>query len=111
MRGETGSVNKRLTLLVSAILVTGFFIGVTYGCFFKNTFDIICPSCGITHAWQAVFCGNLKSAIRLHPMFWFPPLALFYCCLKKPIISKQVDLWILGSLLGIYFIVYISRLL
>jgi len=108
---EYPSVNKKLTLFILLLLAVGFFAGISYGCVFRNTFGIICPSCGISRAWLAVFRGQLKSAIRLHPMFWFPPAVLFYCCRTKPLISKKADWWIIALLGATYFTLYLIKLI
>ena len=97
-------MNKKLTLSVIALLIIGFIIGIRYGCMFRNALDIECPSCGLSRAWLALLHGNISEAFSFHPMFFFPPMLLFYCCKNRPIISRHLDITIL-SLLGIAYIV------
>ena len=48
---------------------------VNIGCFFKNTFGIRCPGCGLTRAFLAIFNFNLIEAFKLNiisiPLFIF----------------------------------------
>lgn len=103
-------MNKKLTVSVVALLTIGFIIGIGYGCVFRNIWGISCPSCGLSKAWLALLHGNIAEAFSIHPMFFFAPMLMLYCCKNRPIISRHVDIAIL-SLLGIaYIVLYFIKL-
>ena len=104
-------MNRKLTVFICCLLIIGFAAGIGYGCLFKNLFGFECPSCGLSRAWLAVLNGNFAAAFSYHPMFWFPPAALLWCCTKKAIVSKRFDLSVLAVLGVIYFLIYLVKIL
>lgn len=104
-------MNKRLFGCVAVLLVLGFFVGLNYGCIWKNNFGFECPSCGLSRAWLFAIKGDFPSAFSMHPMFFYPPLLLIYLTLKRPVCSRKVDIFILSVLGLMYIALYLFKLL
>ncbi|HAZ20201.1 MAG TPA: hypothetical protein DER23_02945 [Clostridiales bacterium] len=60
-------------IILGLLLLAGFYVG----CLFLYLFEIPCPCCGITRAWLFAFCGELKTAVRYHPLFFLIPVAVW----------------------------------
>lgn len=103
-------LDKKLFCAASVLLLAGYIAGNRYGCVIKNVFGISCPSCGLTRAYNALLCGDVLLAYRLHPMFYLPPLLIFYCCTKGFVISKRADLVLIAVLVVAYFAVYFMKI-
>ena len=103
-------MNKKLTAAVCCLLAAGFAAGLKYGCLFRNVFGVKCPSCGLSHAWLAFLTGKFKDAFAIHPMFWFPPLAMLCCCRKGYFVSKVFDFSVIAVLGAVYIALYFSKI-
>ena len=104
-------MNKKLFIFVFLLLIVGFFVGLWYGCVWRELFGFECPSCGISHAWLFALKGDFAAAFSMHPLFFFPPLLLIYCALNKPILSKKADALTLMVLGFGYLTLYITKFL
>lgn len=60
-----------LPIIFAAIILVGMFKCPMYA-----YLGIPCPSCGMTRAWRLALGGHLADALRMHPLFWMPPLLL-----------------------------------
>lgn len=110
MNKKKSFVNKRLLSVVSVLFAAGFFVGISYGCVWRRHFGFECPSCGLSRAYLAVFHGDFAAALEYHPMFWYPPLAALYCCLRRSVFTKRVDAVLLGAATVGYIVLYAVKL-
>jgi len=59
-----GGVNRPLRLALLALLLGAFALAV------QTDFGIPCPGCGLTRATLALLHGDVRGALRLHPLVW-----------------------------------------
>lgn len=88
---------------LSAIIL----ILMMYGCPLYELFGIVCPSCGVTRAWLAFFCGDFILAVRYHALFPVIPILgglYVYRCIFPNVCPKWilVSLYVLAILLFVY---------
>ncbi len=100
------------------ILAVGLFylffmlIGYPIGCIIERVFDVDCPTCGITRAWEAFLRGDFRLAFYYHPTFMLPPIAIILYAFNRVILRKKkvvIDV-VVYFLVAIIFIVYILRI-
>lgn len=70
-------VNKMILCLglAAAALVT---YCLDQGCWFRNTFGIICPGCGFSRGLACLFRLDFAKAFYYHPMVYALPLLLLF---------------------------------
>lgn len=71
----------QLAILFAVLLVFFFvhssFLKILPSCFWKENYNIICPSCGGTRFVISLFHGNLQEAFFYHPFFFVLLIYLF----------------------------------
>ncbi|MDD6214141.1 MAG: DUF2752 domain-containing protein [Firmicutes bacterium] len=55
----------------SALLLMGLL-----PCQIYRVTGVPCPTCGMTRAYKALLCGDIRNAFLMHPLFWLPPVFL-----------------------------------
>ncbi len=99
---------------VSAVLAVVFLyavmeaVGIT--CPIKFVTGISCAGCGMSRAWLSVLRLDLQKSFYYHPLFWLPPVFLIVVFLKKHM-SKRTYQTIMFTILSIYVIIYLYRLI
>lgn len=88
----------RIVLYILGIIFLVFVAtgGVNIPCFWKENYNIICPSCGITRATKNLVTLNFKEAYKFHPLYVciLFPFSLFlilndiYTIIKRKITRK-----------------------
>ncbi len=73
-------------------------------CFYLEFFNMPCPGCGMTRAFDAAMHLDIIGAFSHHLMFWSVPVVFIYLFLDMPVISKKADRIILISI-GIGFLI------
>ena len=66
-------MNRPLRLALLTLLLGAFAVAVHSDfplCPMASSFGIPCPGCGLTRATLAFLHGDLRGALRLHPLFW-----------------------------------------
>jgi hypothetical protein len=66
-------VNRPLRVALLALLLGTFAVAVHNDfplCPMAGSFGIPCPGCGLTRATLALFHGDIRGALRLHPLVW-----------------------------------------
>jgi hypothetical protein len=66
-------VNRPLRIAVLALLAASFALAVHVDfplCPLASSCGIPCPGCGLTRATFALLHGDIRSALRLHPLVW-----------------------------------------
>ena len=70
---------------------------------------VSCPGCGATRAWLAALHGDLRSALRLHPLFWILiPAAAAYLLRKR--IPRRIYRGLIWFGIWLLLVVYALRL-
>lgn len=82
-------------------------------CFFKITFGIPCPACGMTRAYKALFTLHIKKAFYYHPLFIMVPflaIIILYSDFKhmNKIYNSKI-FWLI--ILSIVILTYILRII
>lgn len=94
--------NTWIALAVIGILsiASSFFTSASL-CVFYRLVKIPCPSCGMSHAFSALFTASPLDAFLWHPLFWMVPgipfLLLFQT--RYPRAVKWIPFVLVGSLL------------
>jgi hypothetical protein len=103
-------VKNLIQLGIILALVYWVFGIVGIGCPIKHFTGISCAGCGMTRAWFSVVNLDIPKAFHFHPLFWIPPLAAIGIVIKSKITPKlySAGIWVI---IGLFFIVYIYRLL
>ena len=65
-------MRKRLTLIFGMLALLAMLF--VFGCPFYRIFGIPCPCCGVTRAWIAFICGDVRLAFAYHGLFPVIPL-------------------------------------
>ena len=99
-----GSERLRLLLWYGAA-VLGLFV-FDYFCPFRHLLGISCAGCGMTRSWVALFGGQLGEALRLHPLFWMPPVAAGLWFFRKKALCRGL-LWGCGA---VFLALWVVRL-
>ena len=91
-------MSKRNTILLvfGGVLLLGIF-----KCPLYEIFGVPCPTCGMTRAWRSFLSLDFATAFSLHPLFLLPLLVF---------IKKARNKWVLATVLGIFILVYIIRM-
>ena len=66
-------MNRPLRIAVLALLAGAFALAVHVDfplCPLASTSGIPCPGCGLTRATLALFRGDVRTALHLHPLVW-----------------------------------------
>ena len=66
-------MNRPLRLALLALLLGAFALAVHTDfplCPMAGSFGIPCPGCGLTRATLALLHGDVRGALRLHPLVW-----------------------------------------
>ena len=66
-------VSRPLRIALVALLLGAFALAVHSDfplCPLASSLGIPCPGCGLTRATLALFHGDLRGALRLHPLVW-----------------------------------------
>jgi len=66
-------VNRPLRAAVLVASLAVFALALHFDlplCPMASTFGIPCPGCGLTRATLALFHGNVRAALRFHPLVW-----------------------------------------
>lgn len=104
---------KKETIIISAviILIAAIFYFFNIGCVWKSLFNIECPTCGMTRAWDAVLHGDIKSAFTYHPLFFTIPFLWLYVLFDGRLFkNKSINMLILMGICISFIAIYISRL-
>lgn len=83
-------------------------------CFFKSTFGMECPGCGMQRAFIALLKGDLASSLQYHPAlipFVFTIVALLIQLKVKHIRGGTFVMWLFILTTAITVINYLLRLL
>lgn len=83
-------------------------------CIFKSIVWVPCPGCGLTRAWISFIKGNISEAFYWHPLFlMIPVLAILILLYFKGSFIKYRRYILLSivTIVGLYFIVYIVRMI
>lgn len=82
-------------------------------CFFKNTFHIECPGCGMQRAFVALLRGNLTESFHQHPAlipllctFFITALQLYFKWEK----GGKVIMLLFSATVGVMIINYVVKL-
>lgn len=61
------------------IIPTSYFINNPAFCVFKNKYNLLCPTCGVTRAFSSLMHLNFKQAFCFNPVFTlsFGPIFIF----------------------------------
>lgn len=107
---------KNLKWKVPLFLLYGVLLGIwlllDLPCVLRNLTGVICPGCGLSRAWLALFQLDFRAAFSYHPMFWcIPILALFVLYDGQLLSNKRANTLLLGILLGGFALCYIIRLI
>ncbi len=71
--GYAERVNRPLRFALLTLLLSAFAVAVHSDlplCPMASSFGIPCPGCGLTRATLAIFHGDVRGALRLHPLVW-----------------------------------------
>lgn len=100
-----------LLLLAAAAYVSALKFGM--GCPVKSLTGIPCPGCGLSRAAVSLLRLDLTAAFRYHPMvFVLPPVVLLVLFGPNPLLgSKTRERMLLWSVLGVWVVVWLTRLL
>ncbi len=105
--------NLRIKLVFTAVyflLVAILFMGGV-PCFFKATFGVLCPGCGMTRAVVSACRLDFITAFRYHPMFWSMPLVYLYILFDGRLFNKRVvDVTVLSVIAFGFLVWWILRL-
>jgi hypothetical protein len=106
----TGKLKKYIPIILAAAVLLAFALFSDTGiCVFRRVTGLPCPSCGMTRSYLALFRGDIKTALFMHPLFWMVPLIIgliVYSQYKKVYFTKVY------VIIGIIFIaVYIIRMI
>ncbi|MDP4121153.1 MAG: DUF2752 domain-containing protein [Bacillota bacterium] len=83
------SLNKGRRIIIPAAFI-GILLLLGYQCPFEKFFGIPCPGCGMTRAMLALFHGDIKSSLSLHPLAI--PLIICILIYFLGIFTKEYDL-------------------
>lgn len=110
---KSGPGNSLFLLILSAIYPVIYFAGGMHLCYFKATFGIPCPGCGLTRAFVRLFSGNLAGAFYFHPLFLVViVLAILMVFRKFPLSRSILDssmFWVV--ILFLFVITYVIRMM
>ena len=96
--------------LFGVLLAVWYFLDLP--CVIRHITGLPCPGCGMSRAWLSVLRLNFGEAFRYHPLFWsIPILAIYILYDGQPIGNRTINYWLLGLLLGAFFLCYCIRLL
>lgn len=102
---------ESIILLAVVILITATFYFLNIGCIWRKLFDIECPTCGMTRAWKAVLCGDIKEAFGFHPLFFTIPILWAYILFNGKLLKNDIaNIVVLIAIFVAFLIVYIIRL-
>jgi len=67
------SKKKIITILMFLGIILGYYaltylLGARTLCFFKNTFGLPCPGCGMTRSTLAFLSGDIAASLYYHPL-------------------------------------------
>lgn len=97
--------------LFSFIVLMIILIILDAGCPFRNTFGIICPSCGMTRAVLALFQLDFIGAFYYHPLVYALPIVFLYVLKDGKLFKNSVINYAVLALIIIGLIVnYIIKL-
>ena len=98
-----------ILLLVVTLSVIAYIFKV--GCVWKNVFEIECPTCGMTRAWEAFLHGRIREAFRYHPLFFTVPIIWICIAFDGKIFRKNsINIFILSLICISFSVVYICKL-
>lgn len=104
------TLKKKMCILLAVAAFGVILVILDLGCFYRNTFHIACPGCGMSRALISVLKFNFSDAFYYHPLFPVVPLAvsvfLFYEKLHKALLITLCSITVTA-----FFAVYIARLL
>ena len=110
---KSGLSNSILILFLSAVYIAFVIAGGNHLCYFKTTFGIPCPGCGLTRSLVSLFSGDIYSAFYFHPLF---PAVIFIVILallqKADILTgiwKSSMFWVI--IIVLFVAVYIVRMI
>jgi hypothetical protein len=96
--------------LILIILLYSFLGLIGIGCPIKYLTGISCLGCGMTRAVISALKCDFAKAMEYHPLFWIPiPIFSVWCLYPK--IPKNVYRVCLYTVILLFIIVYIYRLL
>lgn len=108
MKNNKFNYIRILIYIISVVLVVLVNMKIiNIGCFFKDNFGIICPSCGITRATMNIIHLNLGKAIKnnsfytivLVPLLMFFVINDIYVFIKR-IITRKKDISFIDIILN-----------
>lgn len=93
--------------------IAGFFALVlcsfiaAWGCPSLRLLQLPCPGCGVTRAWLAFLCGDLRQALA-HNLFFLPLTGLFVWAIintvfeRKPICLEKIVAYSIAGTACVY---------
>lgn len=99
-------MKKRICLIHIGIFgLIGLLVFI--GCPIYRVTGILCPTCGVTRAWLALFRGDVGKAFQYHALFPLIPLFLFLLSHRSRFLKKwqkitDVFLYSITGLLLVY---------
>lgn len=105
---------KKSSVIILLVVVMVSMIAYMFkvGCVWKNAFEVECPTCGMTRAWEAFLHGRISEAFRYHPLFFTVPIIWVYIAFDGKVFRKNsINIFILSSICISFFVVYICKLL
>ncbi|MGN1234562.1 MAG: DUF2752 domain-containing protein [Christensenellaceae bacterium] len=94
-------------IFVGGLIATGEYVCPFYACF-----HIPCPGCGMTRAYQALICFDLRSAFEYHCLFPIPiAWAVYQLCRKRISVNRTAEAILLALSLALFYIRWIIILL
>lgn len=101
----------KLAIFSLFLLVVGVALLVPCGCPIRHLTGLICPGCGMSRAWEAVFHLDFRRAVYYHPMFWCVPVLLLFALYDFRLFRKRaVNIVLLGLLAAAGIASYLWRL-
>ena len=109
---KSGLSNSILFLFLAAVYGVFVIAGGNHLCYFKTTFGIPCPGCGLTRSLVSLFYGDIYSAFYYHPLFAVVIFIVILAVLQKAGIFtgiwKSSMFWVV--ILVLFVATYIVRM-